>query len=232
MTESPFYQLTVELIIGFFALLIVIRFIRKSQINNITPFDFISAIVLGELLGNAIYDDQVKIWNVLYALALWAALMYIMELITQKIRRTRKPFEGEPAIIIRNGQIDYQVIKKEKLDLNELLSVLRQKDVFSIREIEFAILEQSGSISVLKKGPYDSPKAQDLNLPPKTVYLPVTLIMDGEVMQSHLDALGFDINWLKNQIQMFGFSNVKDIFFAEWKQDEGIHVVPRDQAKS
>jgi uncharacterized membrane protein YcaP (DUF421 family) len=227
MFNSRIVQLTVELIIGFFALFCVTRFLRKTQINQVTPFDFISAIVLGELLGNAIYDDEVRIWSVIYALALWTILMLLVEKITQKFKNTRKLLEGEPAIIVRDGQIDFEVIKREKLDVNELLSILRQKDAFSIREIEFAVLEQSGHISVLKKSKYDNPTKQDMNLPDKPVYLPVNLILDGEILQDNLDAIGFDEKWLKKQIHKYGLSNIRDVFYAEWKQDEGIHVIPR-----
>lgn len=230
MLGSSIFQLTVELTIGFFALFAVTKFTRKSQINQITPFDFISAIVLGELLGNAIYDEKVKIWSVIYALMLWGTLMLLVEKTTQRFRRTRKLLEGEPAIIIRNGQIDFKVIKKEKLDINELLSLLRQKDAFSIREIEFAILEQSGNISVLKKSKYDIPTTEDLNLSYKLVYLPITLILDGEILKDNLDAIGFDENWLLSQVYMFGAKNIEDVFYADWKQDEGIHVVPRNNS--
>jgi len=232
MFESPIFQLTVELIVGFFALFAVTKFVRKSQINEITPFDFISAIVLGELLGNAIYDEKIRIWSVIYALLLWSTLMYIVEKITQKFRKTRKLLEGDPAIIIRNGQIDFEVIKKEKLDINELLSILRQKDAFSIREIEFAILEQSGNISVLKKSKYDTPTTEDMNLSCKPVYLAITLILDGQILKDNLNAIGFDENWLLNQVHMFGIPNIEDVFYSDWKQDEGIHAVARNHNKT
>lgn len=231
MFGSSISQLTIELTIGFFALFVVTKITRKSQINQITPFDFISAIVLGELLGNAIYDEKIRIWTIMYALALWGILMVFIEKITQKLRRTRKLLEGEPAIIIRNGQIDYKVIKKEKLDINELLSLLRQKDAFSIREIEFAILEQSGNISVLKKSKYESATIEDLKLQEHPVYLPITLILDGEIMKDNLYAIGHDENWLFNQIRKAGEKNIENIFYADWKQDEGIHVVPRNNSQ-
>lgn len=230
MLSTPIVQLTVELVIGFFALFAITKLIGKSQMNQITPFDFISAIVLGELLGNAIYDDKVKIWIIIYALVLWGLLMLAIEKLTQKYRRTRKLLEGEPAIIIRDGQIDFQVIKREKIDINELLSLLRQKDVFSIREVEFAILEQSGNISVLKKSKYKNPTMEDLNLYYKPIYLPITIILDGEIIKDNIDAIGFDKNWLLNQIHMFGVKSIVDVFYADWKQDEGIHIVPRNNS--
>ncbi|TCT15703.1 uncharacterized membrane protein YcaP (DUF421 family) [Natranaerovirga pectinivora] len=231
MFDSPIFQLTIELIIGFFALFLITKVTRKSQINQITPFDFISAIVLGELLGNAIYDEKTSIWFILYALMLWGTLMYIIEFITQKFKGTRKFLEGEPAIIVRNGQIDYKVMKKEKFDINELLSLLRQKDVFSIREIEYAILEQSGNISVLKKYQYMTPTTEDLNLVFKSICLPTTLVLDGEVLTEHLYKIGYDEKWLRNEIDRFGINKIEDVFYADWKQDEGIHVIPRNKTK-
>lgn len=225
MLEHPIAQQSIELIVGFIILLAVARFIRKTQIQQVTPFDFISSIVLGELLGNAIYDENAKIMNIAAALLLWTFLMSIVEIITMKYRKSRKIFEGEPAIIIRDGQVDYKVLKKEKIDINELLSMLRQKDAFSVREIEYAILEQSGSVSILKKAKYDTPTMEDLKLPNKAVNLPVSLILDGEVLKNHLQALGFDEAWLSKQLHKFGTNNVKDVIFADWIKDEGIHVV-------
>ena len=232
MFQLPIFQLTIELVIGFVTLLAVSRFIRKTQINQVTPFDFISAIVLGELLGNAIYDEKVKIWSVIYALLLWASLMHVVEKITQKFRKSRKIIEGSPSIIIRNGQIDFNVIKREKIDINEMLSILRQKDTFSIREVEYAILEQSGNISVLKKSKYDNPTMGDMNLPLKPVYLPIDLILDGELLADNLKLIGFDDEWLIKQLHKFGVKKVEDVFYAEWKKDEGLHVVTRKNNSS
>jgi uncharacterized membrane protein YcaP (DUF421 family) len=227
MLNSTYIQFTIELVCGFFALFFVAKISRKSQINEITPFDFISSMVLGELLGNAIYDKDVTIWNILYALLVWTILMWVIEKITQKFRRTRKILDGDPAIIIRNGQIDFDIIKKEQIDINELLSILRQKDIFSVREVEFAILEPSGNVSVLKKSKYDNPTNEDMKLKDKPVYMPINLILDGEVLENNLHTIGFDESWLKKQISIFGVNKIEDVFYAEWKKDEGIHVVPR-----
>ncbi|WP_207707722.1 DUF421 domain-containing protein [Alkaliphilus serpentinus] len=227
MNLSETLQLTIDLVFGFIGLFIVMKIIRRTQINAITPFDFISAIVLGELLGNAVYDSEVKIWSILYSLALWTALMAIVEKITTKFKGSRKLLEGDPAILVRDGEIDYNALKKEKLDINELLSLLRQKDLFSIREIEYALLEQSGNISVLKKPKYDTPTQGDLDISPKKAYLSVTLILDGEVVEENLEAIGFNKGWLLSQINSFDIQKIEDVFYADWKEDEGIHVMPR-----
>ncbi|SHJ80960.1 DUF421 domain-containing protein [Tepidibacter formicigenes] len=225
MNGSLILSLTLELTIGFLGLITVTYFLRKTQINQITPFDFISALVLGELVGNAIYDEKINIFYILYAILLWTCLMYIVELVTQKFKKTRNFLEGNPSILIRHGQIDFNQLKKEKLDINELQSLLRTKDVFSIREVEYAVLEPSGSVSILKKSKYENPTNKDLNLQEKPVYLPVTFILDGEVLWDNLKASGFDEKWLNKQLHANNVNKIKDVLYAEWKKDEGFHIV-------
>ncbi|CAH2212473.1 DUF421 domain-containing protein [Tepidibacter aestuarii] len=227
MNISHILNLTIELVVGFFALLMITKILGKTQISQITPFEFISALVLGELVGNAIYDKDINIFYILYAVSLWASLLYIIEVATQKFKATRSFFEGKPSILIRNGQIDFKELKKEKLDINELQSLLRSKDIFSIREIQYAILETNGSISVLKKSKYDNPTNEDLNLSEKPVYLPITLILDGEVLWDNVQACGFDEKWLEKQLHTNKISKIKEIFYAEWKKDEGLHIVKK-----
>jgi len=226
---SYIFNLTVELIIGFFALLIVTKILGKTQINQITPFEFISSLVLGELVGNAVYDKDINAFYILYTVFLWALLLYTIEVLTQKFKGTRSFFEGKPSILVRNGQIDFNELKKEKLDINELQSLLRSKDIFSIREIQYAILETNGSISVLKKSKYDNPTNEDLNLPEKPIYLPVTVILDGEILWDNVQACGFNKKWLKNQLYANKISKIKEVFYAEWKKDEGLHIVQKKE---
>ncbi|WP_249652128.1 YetF domain-containing protein, partial [Lysinibacillus sp. D4A1_S13] len=118
-----------------------------TQISQLTPFDFISAIVIGELVGNTVYVPEVRVWSILYAVFVWVILIYAIEVITQKFRRTRKFFEGYPSIIIRNGHIDREQLKWNHLYINQLQQMLRQqKDKFSIREVEYMILLPNGNI--------------------------------------------------------------------------------------
>ncbi len=225
MDLSPFINLTLELSLGFIALLFITKLLGKTQISQVTPFDFISALVLGELLGNAIYDEDINLFYIFYALVLWTILIFIIEKVTQKLKGTRGLLEGKPAILIRHGKIDYNELKKERIDINELLSLLRQKEVFSVREIEYAILESSGSLSVLKKFQYSMPTNEDMNMPVKPVCLPITLIMDGEIIWDNIKEIGNDEKWLENQIKSSGVNRIEDVLYAEWKEDEGIYVV-------
>ncbi len=212
------------LVIGYIFLFVMAKILGKTQITQITPFDFISAIVLGELVGNALYDEGTGIFEMFFSVAVWGILIYATELITQKFKRARKILEGDPSIVIKKGKIVYEELKKNHLDLNQLQHLLRSKDVFSIQECEYAILETDGTISALKKPRYASPTLEDLNLPQNTVDLPVTVILDGEVVWDNLKSIGWDENRLKNEITSNGAGSVKDVLYAEWKKGEALHV--------
>ncbi|WP_078428559.1 YetF domain-containing protein [Alkalihalobacterium alkalinitrilicum] len=222
--NTNFFYLTTELIVGFFALLVITKVLGKTQITQLTPFDFISALVLGELVGNAIYDKEIGVPYVLYAVFIWGTLIYSVEWLTQKFKATRSILEGNPAIVIREGKIDYQQLKKNHLDINQLQHLLREKDVFSVREVAYGILEANGSVSILKKSNYDLPNKQELNLSPQKVYLPVTLILDGEILYNNLKASGYNLTWLKQQLSSHGVTDEKDVLFAEWLEGDSLYI--------
>ncbi len=217
--------MTIELIIGFIVLFLVTKVIGKTQINQLTAFDFISALVMGELLGNAIYDREISIFFVIYALVLWGLLMIAVELLSQRVLKTRSFLEGNPAILVRNGLIDYKMLKKSKLNINTLQELLRQKDVFSIQDVEYAILESGGTLSVLKKSGALETSRDDFDLPVKPVNLAVTLISDGQVLWDNLESTGLNIVWLKEQLETTeGYQDIEDIYYAEWLEGTGLFL--------
>ena len=146
-----------------------------------------------------------------------------IEFMTLKINR-HVLLLGNPNIIIRDGVMDRKLLTKNKLDVNQVLSILRQNNVFSVREVKYGILEANGQISLLLKSKYQKP---DLNLPESPVDLPTSLIIDGEILWDNLHELGFDQQWLDNQLTTNGYDNVKRILYADWREREGIHVSPK-----
>jgi uncharacterized membrane protein YcaP (DUF421 family) len=215
-----YLQITTETFFGFFALFTMTKVLGKSQITQITAFDFISALVLGELVGNALYDPEVGILDIGYAILLWSILIFVTEIITQKFKGTRKILEGSPSLIIYKGKIDREQMKKNKLDINQLQHLLRAKDVFSIKEVQYAILETDGMISVLKASKYQNVTREDMKLPSENVPLPRTIISDGEVIWDNLKEAGFNEQWLNKQLKAQHYKGPKEIMYAEHKEGE------------
>lgn len=219
--------LTIKVIVGFVTLFFIIIITGRTSISQLTPFHLVFVLVLGDFLGNTIYEDKVRTFHFLYAIGLWTLLMLGIEFMTLKNKPTRSLLLGDPNIIIRDGVMDRKLLKKNKLDVNQVLSILRQNNVFSVREVKYGILETNGQISILLKSKYQKPDKQDLNLPESPVYLPTSLILDGEIIWDNLHELGFDQQWLDNQLTTNGYDNVKRIFYADWRESEGIHISPK-----
>ncbi|RXY99448.1 DUF421 domain-containing protein [Fictibacillus sp. S7] len=217
--------ITTEMVVGFFALFFLTKILGKTQLSQLTPFDFISALILGELVGNAMYDPDVHIWMILFAISVWGILMYSLEILTQKSMKFRKILEGTPSIVIRKGTMDRKQMKKNKIDINQLQNLIRQKGYFSIREIDYAILETNGSISVLPKSDNQPVTRQDLKLSQEETTLPVTLIMDGTILTDNLPTAGVNEEWLLKQLKQQNIHSAKEVFYAEWKKDEGLFVM-------
>jgi uncharacterized membrane protein YcaP (DUF421 family) len=217
-----FLAIASELIVGFAALLILTKVLGKSQISQITPFDFISAIILGELVGNALYDDKFGVIEILFAIFLWGSLIFFTEILTQRSLRVRHMLENTPSIIIRKGQIQFESLKKNHLDLNQLQQLLRAKDIFSVRECEYAVLETDGSLSVIKKPLFAAVQKQDLNIPPASVTIPISVILDGQIIYDNLKMIEIDEERLLNEIHNQGFLSAEEVLFGEWQDEQGL----------
>lgn len=112
---GDYVKILVDSLVGFVALFLMTKALGKSQITQITAFDFIAALVLGELVGNALYDPEVGIGQIIFATVLWSILIYLTELLTQKSKRTRSFLEGSPSIVIHKGKIRRDVMKKKQV---------------------------------------------------------------------------------------------------------------------
>nr|WP_263324571.1 DUF421 domain-containing protein [Neobacillus sp. Marseille-Q6967] len=216
--------LTIELIIGFFTIFFIINIVGRKLINQITPFTFISSIVLSEILGNALYDEKIGAFKIIYAMALWGGLLFIVEYLGRKSLLFRGVFQGKPSALIRNGVVDQDELKRCRMNLNQLQSLLRQSETFSIREVSYCYLEPNGSISILKKSKYQKTTQEDFNLPSKSVHVPVTVIRDGKVLKDELTDLGYDQTWLDQQLFTHNITHYREVLIAEWQEGDGLFV--------
>ncbi len=223
---TGYLSMLADTLFGFVALFVLTKILGKTQINQITPFDFISALILGELVGNALFDEKAGIPQIAFVVTLWGGLLYITEIITQKFKRTRMLLEGSPDIIIYNGKLIRDVMKKNNLDINQLKLLLRAKDIFSLEEVEHAILETNGTVSVLKKSPFQTPTKSDMKISPQEVNISVTLINDGEIIYDNLKEKNLTEEWLVEQLKEQDYESVEDVFYAEYNKGKKLFILP------
>ena len=216
-----------KIILGFISLYLILIVTGRTSIAQLTPYHFVFLMLIDDLLGQIIYEKNQSIYQFLYAIALWTIIMLILERLTGRYAKLRAVIQGSPIVIIKNGIMDRGGLKKARLDINQVLSLLRQKSVFSVREVEYALLEPNGQLSVALKSRYENPKMEDFNLPGKKVELPVTVIVDGQIIWDQLWGSGLNDKWLKNELNKQGFDNEQHIFHAEWKENGGLHLSPK-----
>lgn len=220
-----------ETVFGVIALFLLTKLLGKTQISQLTAFDFIAAIVLGELVGNALFDKKAGILDIGFVIVLWGAILFAIEIVTQKFKGTRFILEGKPSLIIHKGELIYEELRKNKMDLNEILHLLRMKDCFSVQEVEYAVLETDGLLSVLKKSAYQTPTKKDLNVFPSEPQIAVPLIMDGEIIKDNLEEADVTEEWLHDEIKRQDYQSEQKILYAEWLEDKKLFILPYRKIK-
>lgn len=217
--------LLIKLLTAFTALWAATRLLGKREITQLSPFDFISALVFGDLVGDTIYDEEVSVWKLVFSLVIWALLSYVFDKIMGYSKTMRRKFEGNPDMLIKNGEIDMKAMKRNKVEFEELKMMMRQQNIFSLSEIAYAVYETNGSLSILKKSDSDQPSRKDLELETKPVVLPRTLIENYKLNREALDAIHRDEDWLRTELAKQGYQTMDSVFYAEWTEDGEIQVI-------
>lgn len=220
-----------ETVFGILALFVLTKLLGKTQISQLTAFDFIAAVVLGELVGNALFDKKTGILEIGYVILLWGVILYAIELVTQKFKRSRFILEGKPSLLIHKGDIIYEEMRKNKIDINELQHLLRMKDVFAIQEVEYAVLETDGTLSVLKKAAFQTPNKKDLNVAPTEPQMAMTLINDGEMILDNLAEADITEDWLRDELKRQGYDDMREVFYAESLEGKKLFIQPYTKIK-
>lgn len=221
-----YFFMFIDSVFGFIALFILTKVLGKTHMSQLTPFDFISAVVLGELVGTALFDKNSGITEIAFLVLVWGGMLFLVEIITQKYRRARPLLEGQPSILIHNGNIIFEELKRNRVDIDQLQHMLRNKDVFSMKEVAFAILETNGQLSVLKSAPYQTPNKKDMNIYPNPVFLPATIISDGEIVYDTLKEKNLTEEWLLQELKRQKFDSAEDVLYAEYTENQKLYIQP------
>lgn len=193
----------VRVSIIYLLVLIVMRLMGKREISQMQPFELVIAIMIADLASVPMADTGIPIFNGIIPILTLLAFQLIISAINLKSITLRAVICGKPRILIYRGKIDEKALKKEKITINELQERLRQVNIFNIGDVEYAILETSGQISVIQKPEKRNTIPQDFNIIPEYEGIPYDLVIDGKIMYSNLKAIGRDEIWLRKQIEKF-----------------------------
>lgn len=214
----------VRSVIGFFSLLIFTRILGKEQISQLTFFDYALGITIGSIAASLTTDLSSRAWPHWVGLITWAALGYLMEFVTMKSRYAAKYIEGEPAIVIMNGKIMEGVLRKIKYRASDILELLRIQGIFDINQVDFAIIEPNGQLSILKKPEFQPVTPKDMNIQVSGTGISTELVYDGIVIEENLRQLDKDLQWLKNQLRMQGINDISEVFLVTLNPAGSLYV--------
>jgi uncharacterized membrane protein YcaP (DUF421 family) len=203
------------LIRGFIVYLYIfltLKILGQRSLGAINPLDFLFGVLIGDILGEPLSTGDLPLAGPLAAASLVSLLHLSLSLISLRTPRLRRILEDEPLILIEKGKILNRELRRTKVTVESLLMDLRLNNASDITEVDYAILESNGRISVIKKSKYQNVQYQDLNLPDvSTKGYSSVLVMDGEIVHKNLKKYG-TVQWLKKQINKRGFKEINEIF--------------------
>lgn len=170
----------IRAVILYAAVIFLIRLMGKRQIGELQPSELVVTILISEVASLPMQDNSIPVLNSVIALSVLVSLEILTAALSLKSHKLRTVLQGHPVIVIRNGEIDVEALKKLRLTVNDLISALRQKDIFEISQVSYAIFETNGKVSVLLKPANRPATANDLNLSPEDNGMPFAVICDGE----------------------------------------------------
>ncbi|ASS65579.1 MULTISPECIES: DUF421 domain-containing protein [unclassified Paenibacillus] len=217
--DPLFGQIALKLLIALVSLMIMTKVLGKKEISQLTAFDFVSSLMLSELVGNTIYDKEVGYGHLVFALAVWTLLSYGTEKLLNRIPWLARRVTGSPDLVIREGIIDRAAMKRNNLDFGQLSMLLRENGVFSVRDVAYALFETNGSISVLSKPAAGGHQQEET---PDSPSLPESVIEDGDIVDRALERLGRDRRWLLGLLAHIGIGDEREILYAEWSDASGL----------
>jgi len=190
-------------IVLYIIVLIVMRLMGKREIGQLQPFELVIAIMIADLASIPMTDTGIPLSNGIVPILGLLLMHLVISVINMKSINARKFICGKPRILIYRGRIDEQALIKERFTINELQERLRDKDIFNIGDVEYAILETSGQVSVIEKPNKRNLTPEDMGITPEYEGIPYDLVIDGVVMKKNLKSIGKDYNWLKKQVNKF-----------------------------
>jgi len=219
------WDVLMRTIVGFAGLLLLTRILGKKQLAQFSIFTYITGIAVGNMAGDMIIHKDVKIRDGLTGMAIWCFFTFLIEFISIKSAKARVILDGQPTIVIKKGQIIKKELKRLRLNIDDLTMLLRTKNIFSITDVDYAILEPNGDLSIIKKAGKDYVTKEDLNIPNSTsLFIPSEMIVDGKLINASLQEYNLDHEWLMKKLADQGIEKISDVLYAELQKDGSLYL--------
>ena len=215
-------------LLSLFILFLVTKLIGKKQVSELSLFDYVIGISIGNFTAEMTMSLDVQFINGVMALLTFGLFAYLISRLTMKSIRIRRFFIGVPTVIIQNGKIIEKAMKHVMIDINDLLEQCRINGYYDLTQIEYAIMEANGKISIMPKSEYKPLTPNDMKKKVAQEDLQANVIIDGVIMQNNLENMNKSINWLEKELKVKGYKEYDDIILAILDKNDKLTIFDKN----
>lgn len=218
------YIILIRALVSFGFLFVLARLIGKKQLAQFSFFDYVVGITIGNFAANMVLEPEINIVDGIVVVTVWGVLPVFLSLLSRKYSAFRKIFEGSPTVIIENGKLKPEALVKENLSVENVMLLLRKSGNFDLRQVELAVMENSGDLSVVTKMKASTLTVEDMDLFAESRDKPRFLIVEGHVLEENLRSLERSREWLEAEIRKQGAASIKEVLVAQMQADGTLDV--------
>ena len=207
------------------ALFIIAKLMGHKQVAQLDFFDYITGITIGSIAAELATELEDP-WKPLISMLIYGSVSILLTIVTRKLPRSRKYINGTPTILMNNGKMYRENFIKAKLDLSEFMLMCRERGFFDLAEIQTAVFEHNGKLTILPTATARPLTPKDVNISPNANSIAAEVIMDGRIMGENLRRMGLDEKWLTKQLKEQGYGNADEIFLGICSRDNLLTLYP------
>ncbi|MBM7623864.1 YetF domain-containing protein [Sporohalobacter salinus] len=211
--------------------LIAVRLMGKREVGELTPFDLVISLMIAEVAAVVIEDHQAPMIHAIVPIITLSGLQILISFLSLKSEKMRQLLNGSPSILIKNGEIIEEKMKTSRYTIHDLMSQLRENGIFNIQDVEFAILETSGDLTVIPKSQKRGVTPEDLGIDTEYEGIPSILINDGKINYNNLNQVGMSKEWLLNEVEKQGIEDIEDVLLATLDTTGELYVTTKNADK-
>lgn len=220
-------QVLITSAVSLAVLFLLTKLMGNKQVSQLSMFDYIIGISIGSIAAEMATELE-NPENPLAAMIVYGIIAFLVSVISQRSVKVRKVMSGRPLVIMDNGIIYRENLKKARIDLSDFLTQCRTSGYFDLNQIQTAVMEYNGAISFLPVSKYRPATPSDMDIQPEQEYLQITVIMDGHINKSNLKLSGNNEVWLTKQLHLQGYNNPSDVLLALCDNNNKLTVFPMD----
>ena len=218
-----FLKIILTALLSVLSLFLITKWMGHKQVAQLDFFDYISGITIGSIAAELATELEEPL-QPLIAIAVYGVVAVLLSKITSLFPKTRKFVTGTPTILLNNGKLYRENMKKAKLDLSEFMVMCRQQGYFNLNDIQTAVFEFNGKLSILPISKKRPANPEDLNLSPAPEYIQTEVVMDGRILDENLKRMGLDDKWLQKQLTAQGYRKPQEVFLALCDENKQLTV--------